>query len=516
MMMNEPVPPKRCLSVVAGRYELLAELGCGATGTVWAAHDRETGDQVAIKLLSATTLSSAIARARFLRNAEATRGLRHPHIVEIFAHGEEPDGSAYVVMERLVGVTLAAILRDGGTLEQTRAIRVMAQILEALSATHRQNMVHRDLKPENVMLVARDGRDDFVKVCDFGLAKVFEPPDDPVASRGEPGAAPIAGEDPTEEGLICGTPAYMSPEQSRGEHLDGRADLYSIAVILYRALVGRPPFQGRSRMELLSRQLSASPPPIAVVRPDLRIFPPLERLVLRALSKDPAERPCSAEVFRSDLLQIQRDFLRRTGVKGAQNRADDWQVTETGDAPHPRARLYRAALVGAAFVAAMGLSGMTRRFDARPVLQPATSPGPLPAQQNATSVVPAVIKQEVTGTARPAVMRSTPHAARTGRSPGHEPPANQPPPKRPDAASPDLAVAEELLANGAVGEACAQGKLAATRTPRAPAVWEFLGRCYMRVPAPSQARAYYRQYLALEPETAKALFIKAIVDRDTW
>ena len=515
MIMHDPAPPKRCPSLVAGRYELLAELGCGATGTVWEARDRQTGTLVAIKVLSETKLSSATARARFQRNAAATRDLRHPHIVEVLAQGQERDGSAYVVMERLAGRTLAAVLRDGGTLEQTRAIRVAAQILDAVSAAHQQNIVHRDLKPENVMLVARDGGDDFVKVCDFGLAKVFEPADEAVASRGAAGNAPIPADDTTEEGMICGTPAYMSPEQSRGEHLDGRADLYSIAVILYRALVGRPPFQGRSRMEVLSRQLSASPPPLGAVRPDLRIFPPLERLVLRALSKDPAERPCSAEVFRSDLLQIQRDYLRRAGPDGPGDQAGEWQVTETGSVARRRARLVPAALVGGAFAAAIGLWGMTRRFEAspveaRPVIQPATAPLIAPP------VTSAAMKQELTAAPRLAPVRRNARAARIGRSPRHEPSPGQQPAEHSEAAPSELAVAEEMLANGAVPEACEQGKLAATRASRAPAVWEFLGRCYMRMSAPAQARAYYRQYLALEPETAKAPFIKAIVDRDTW
>ena len=158
-------------------------------------------------------------------------------------------------MERLFGITFATLLQSHHPLQQLRAIRIIAQVLEAAAAAHRMNVLHRDLKPNNVVLIERGGDPDFVKVCDFGLAKQFD--------------GGLISSQLTGHGEVCGTPAYMAPEQARGETLDARADIYAVGVMLFQAVVGRLPFQASSPFALASLHLSAPPPRPGELRPDI-------------------------------------------------------------------------------------------------------------------------------------------------------------------------------------------------------------------------------------------------------
>src|SRR5260370_26627186 len=160
-------------------------------------------------------------------------------------------------MERLVGATLAARLRTDGPLPPARAIRIAGQLLDAVGAAHGLGIVQRDLKPNNVILVERDGDPDFVKVCDFGLAKAVDPDH---LLDGDQGPPVDLGSLATEQGQVCGTPEYMAPEQARGEALDGRADLYAVGAMLFQMVVGQLPFAGRTPLARLSPHLGTPPP----------------------------------------------------------------------------------------------------------------------------------------------------------------------------------------------------------------------------------------------------------------
>ena len=335
-----------------GRYELQNELGRGATGVVWEAVDRVSSEMVAVKILHRHLLSSVRARRRFVREARSAGVLKHPHSVAVMGHGCGPDGDAYLVMERLLGVTLATLLKNNSEFSQLRAIRIVAQILEAVSAAHRVSILHRDLKPNNVMLIEHDGDPDFVKVCDFGLAKEFD---------GAQASSLL-----TDHGEVCGTPAYMAPEQARGEPLDARADVYAVGVMLFQAVVGRLPFQASSPFALASMHLSAPPPRPSDLRPDIAFFPPLESLILRALSKNKAERPSSAEVFRADLLQIERDYR-----SGDWDRAGGPQTDTLAPAEGIRSGSARTKRLGlsAAFVVVVAAASV---FAARSAAAPST------------------------------------------------------------------------------------------------------------------------------------------------
>lgn len=485
--------------VVAGRYELGAEVGRGATGAVWEAWDQQAGRAVAIKVLHERLLTSELTRRRFLREVELAGTLRHRHCVEVLAHGDDGEGRVYLVMERLVGTTLASRLRETGPIAQQDAMKITAQVLDAVAAAHAAQIVHRDLKPANVMLIEREGDRDFVKVCDFGLAKAiaFEPASDNAPNHQLVELASLS----TTEGEICGTPEYMAPEQARGEVLDGRADLYSVGALLFQALVGRPPFRARSPLAVVSLQLTAQPQRPSELRPDLGIYRPLENLILRALSKDRADRPSSAAVFRADLLQIARDHARR-GRRTRVAKADPAPTLPSATSRIPRARM--AGLVGLALALTI-LGGWRLRAWIRPSTAlakaaprtVAPSP-PLAAKAMTPPEMPAAFPPVSPAKVRPA--RHTPRLRTSRETPRDESPEEM------------LRAAEERLGAGAIAEACALGQAATEAHPDSAQSWQFLGRCRMRRGEREPAASAFERYLQLAPNAPDASFIRAILE----
>lgn len=488
------------------RYELARPIGRGSTGTVWEAWDRVAAEVVAIKVLDPSALAAPRAHRRFLREVETSRLLSHPHSVKVRAHGTTPEGGAYLVMERLVGVTLAARLRESGPLDQSRAIGIVSQVLDAVSEAHRLGIVHRDLKPGNVMLIEHEGEVDFVKVLDFGLAKAIEREVPSASNDGGPVVEP--GSLTTHEGQICGTPEYMAPEQARAEVIDARADLYAVAVMLFHAVTGRLPFTGPSPLAIVSLHLTAPPPRPSVVRPDLGIFPALERLILRGLAKDRSERPSSAEVFRADLLQIRRDLSRSrppwlsTSSIPIEGDTVSLAPSSSDQGAAPRARALAAVglavlvLGGASFALwkdshrapavadAAPLTALPTKAPAPPSIAAAASPGPeLAEPASPTPVEP-----------KPAEPRPRERSKQQPRQNGL------------------IEQASLALMQGRIAEACALGQTAAAGAPGSPAVWKFLGQCYMRLGQREQAVAYYRRYLELAPESSDALFIQRMIE----
>ncbi|XVQ06816.1 protein kinase domain-containing protein [Spirillospora sp. CA-255316] len=264
---------------VAGRYRLVEVLGRGGFGEVWRATDLLKDRGVAIKFLGREVAESGpVWLGKFKQEARIAVRLEHPGITRVDDFGEY-DGQWYLVMELLHGETLAAELaRYPGGLPVERARSVIAQVAEALAAAHEAGVVHRDLKPANVMALAGDR----VKICDFGIARWQD-----------------AATSQTLRGRLTGTPLYMSPEQWRGGDIDHRADLYSLGCVLYALLTGRPPFAGESLPVLMARHLSADPPPLRRIRPDIPAD--LDRLVGDLLAKDPAARPATAEAVAARL-----------------------------------------------------------------------------------------------------------------------------------------------------------------------------------------------------------------------
>jgi len=273
-------------TVVEDTYEILQKLGQGGMGAVYKARHRLLEKDVALKVIAAHMAQDQRFRARFLREAKVAMEFVHRHAVQIRHFAITREGICYMTMDFSPGESLQSILKREGALPARRAAKIMRQILEAVAEAHRKKIIHRDLKPDNV-IVEKEGDDDWVKVLDFGLAKVSTTAD---------GAAQ---ELTLSEGndKIVGTPAYMSPEQACGEDADHRSDLYSCGIILYQLLAGQVPFQAPTASAVMRKQVSVPPPPLAKVKPGLELPEGLEALVQKALAKEPAERFQSADQF---------------------------------------------------------------------------------------------------------------------------------------------------------------------------------------------------------------------------
>jgi serine/threonine protein kinase len=257
-----------------GRYHVERKIGEGGMGVVFAARHAVIERPLAIKVLKREAMRDTATIRRFVQEAKAASRIGHPNIVDVTDFGTTPDGMTYSVMEYVDGQTLGTAIRLGAPFPQPRAMRITAQIARALAAAHDKGIVHRDLKPENVFLLDRDGRQDFVKIVDFGIAKVKPPP----GKSNEPRL--------TRAGSVFGTPEYMAPEQAAGRgDTDGRVDVYALGVLLYEMICGRVPHRGDSMVRTLAMQMLDPIEPPSKVRPDLQITPELEAIVMHALIK---------------------------------------------------------------------------------------------------------------------------------------------------------------------------------------------------------------------------------------
>jgi serine/threonine protein kinase len=259
-----------------GAYRLIERLAVGGMGAVYRALHEKSGRAVAIKLLHQSLRNEVVSVSRFFHEARAVNTIRHPNVVEVYdLSGEGED--VYMVLELLRGKDLRTLLGEqpSGALPATRAVTILEQVCGALQATHARKIVHRDLKPENVFLSNRNGRNDFVKLLDFGVAKLERP-------EGRL----------TREGIALGTPEYMAPEQARGADVDARTDVYAVGCIAYEMLTSRTVFHGGSPGEVMIRQVREPPRPPRELNPT--IPESLEQVVLRCLAKSPKSRPQSA------------------------------------------------------------------------------------------------------------------------------------------------------------------------------------------------------------------------------
>ena len=268
--------------VVSDRYRLVGLLGRGGMGAVYRAEHVAIGKPVALKILHGTLGQRKEVLQRFRREAEAASKLMHIHTVQVFDYGHWR-GLTYLVMEYLRGADLAAVIRQEGRLAWHRTMSIVAQVCDSLAEAHAMGIVHRDLKPENILLVPKAGHPDFVKVVDFGLAKI----------RDDKQSLETTG-----DGSLLGTPFYMSPEQIRGEQVDARADVYAIGGVIYRCLTGLPPFDAPTPFAVLTKHLSEALVLPSARVPDAGIPPAVDALVGRAMAKDAARRYRNAAEMR--------------------------------------------------------------------------------------------------------------------------------------------------------------------------------------------------------------------------
>ena len=268
--------------IVDGRYRIESKIGEGGMGTVYRAVHVHMDKRFALKILRPQLAVDATAVKRFQREAKSASLLDHEHCIRVSDFGSTADGLLYLAMEHLEGRTLGDELHQVGALAPRRAAAIALETAQALAHAHELGLVHRDLKPDNVFLLRRPGNNDFVKVLDFGLAKLLERED--VGGRTSL----------TEHGVVFGTPEYMSPEQAEGHPLDAQTDVYSLGICLYHMLTGQLPFQAPTYMGILTKHIVEPPVSPAEKRPDLGLPPSLVGVIMRCLEKAPAQRPAGA------------------------------------------------------------------------------------------------------------------------------------------------------------------------------------------------------------------------------
>ncbi|MEY4578207.1 MAG: hypothetical protein RL701_2910 [Pseudomonadota bacterium] len=368
------------------RYRVLRVIGEGGMGVVYEALHVLIEKRVALKVLRDTFTGRPDVVERFRQEAKSASKIGHPNIVDVSDFGETPSGQSYIVMEMLTGEDLADVLARVRVLSPTRAVRIVYQVARALHATHKKSIVHRDLKPENIYLVERDGVQDFVKVVDFGVAKMNELD------------APAAGRKLTRTGMLFGTPEYMSPEQSLGKPFDHRVDVYALGAILFELLSGRVPFTGENFMGILAQHGHSPVPTLASVNPAIQVSPDLEAVVMRALAKDPADRFPTMGAFAEELRRVPE----MPATTGAHEAVHAWS---TGAHEAVRAGAWS---LPAGFTGAANAPAAVADHTPLPISASAAQPTPLPSPRRLNSPPPLPAPPRATPTPYPSLQRRTP------------------------------------------------------------------------------------------------------------
>lgn len=277
-----------------GRYRIEARIGAGGMGDVYRAVHEMLGSRVAIKVLVGQRTSDPSAARRFVREAKSAFRIDHPNCVRVTDLGADVD-LLFIVMEYLDGRTVGAELAVDGPMASARVAHIGAQTARAVAHAHTLGLVHRDLKPDNLMLVRRGSDPDFTKVLDFGLARVFDEHGDLTDTAYS--LSPL-----TRDGMVFGTPSYMSPEQASGATVGPPSDIYSLGAVLYHMSTGREPFVGPHFMDVLSKHVREAPVPPRQLRADIE--PALEQIIVECLAKDPAHRPASGDEVARRLVEL--------------------------------------------------------------------------------------------------------------------------------------------------------------------------------------------------------------------
>lgn len=311
-------------TVLADRYRLLKLIGEGGMGSVYQAEHITIGRKLAIKVLAPEFCDTPEIVARFLQEARTASMLHHEHIVDITDFGYTKQGLAFLTMEYLEGEDLATLLAREGRQPWSRVRRMILQVCRALDAAHDKGIVHRDMKPDNCFRIKRGGNPDFIKILDFGIAKVIVDGQNPNRAD-RPKMA-------TEAGTLLGTPEYMAPEIARDQKADARVDVYSVGVVMYELLTGSVPFKGQTFMATVAMQMVDEPDPPRKRAPEAMIPEEIEQVVLKALRKDPNERFQTIREFAQAIIDADK-ALRYTsqGMPALAWEADDYAPPPAGE-----------------------------------------------------------------------------------------------------------------------------------------------------------------------------------------
>jgi len=284
--------PSAHINPFCDQYEMLEMIGFGGMGAVYKVRERQLGTLYALKILHAELAKEPGAVKRFEQEASSASQLTHANLVAVYKHGVLQDGQPFLLMDYVDGESLSAILAREKYLDANQFIYLFLQVAEAVRHAHDKGVVHRDLKPSNILVSKSEQNRDLVKLVDFGISKVLAPEDKEVSNL-------------TQSGEIFGSPQYMSPEQCLGEHLDHRADIYSLGCVMYEALAGKPPFTANNPIKLIFKHINEAPPPIVRPMQGHQIPSGLKSIVARCLEKEPSKRYQSMSELIRDLTLVQ-------------------------------------------------------------------------------------------------------------------------------------------------------------------------------------------------------------------
>lgn len=350
--------------LLGGKYRIEGVLGRGGTGNVYRAIQEPIGRPVAVKILRLDLPPDEQRQfeIRFLREASQAGALQHPNVVTVHDFGRAEDGTCFIVMELLRGRSLKEAMK-AGPLPTSRALFIFDQMVRGLRAAHARGMVHRDVKPGNIFLLEGDDGRDLVKLLDFGLVKdaAGAHDDEEITSRGLPQADDDSSSESTvtRHGVFLGTPHYVAPEQATGRRVDGRADLYSAGVVLYRMLTGVLPYYDRDPAVMTQAHVSAPYPPMASRAPDVVVPPAVEALVRRCMEKNPEARWADADALLADLVQLRRQIDLEAGVIAESTTSLVQPIPPPGllPSPAPPAGRRKGLLAAALGLLVLGLAG---------------------------------------------------------------------------------------------------------------------------------------------------------------
>jgi len=349
-----PSDPFLHREILGGEFRILDKIGTGGMGSVYRAAQPAMARTVAIKILHPQLALRKDLISRFRREARAMSQLTHPNTVKVFMYGQlEGDNSLYIVMELLEGQNLSRAVKREGPFSTARAVGILIQVCGALQEAHEKGIVHRDLKPENIFLCRHGGLLDYPKVLDFGLAKITE-------TELRPGSIQL-----TQEGMVFGTPEFMSPEQAQGKVLDARSDIYSLAVILYEALTTKLPFRAQTPMDYLQKHVLEQPIPLDARVANLTFPAGLDAVIQRALAKRREDRYATAKEFGDALRPYAETYDPRLPSRPSGIAAFS-AGPFSGAQLAPRQRFVQFAFVAAVFLlVGVALTAVALRFVGR-------------------------------------------------------------------------------------------------------------------------------------------------------